>query len=284
MKAKREPRKRHYKEKGFTALDRTLRQRADKAQATAKFWQKFQVEDLGTPGMRSAASLRPGYVVPLPGSRGEKNPNIVPKVQVTADELYRLAQLQVTVEEAASYFLTTPSRMERMLVQQPALRDAWAAGLGLGKISFRRLGLHHAAGDGTAAVAAWIHLSKFILGYSERTIDPKGSDPEDQGEFSGAVERLAGRIARIIERRSEEAVLPGLIIEGSSSPGVGMELVGPPPADGADPSVAEREPMAEVVHSGRPGLGKITDPDGDSAVEGGERDGEEGSTGSPHGL
>jgi hypothetical protein len=72
-------------------------------------------------------------------------------------------------------------------------------GLARGRVSFRRLGLRHAAGTGPAAVAAWIHQSKFILGFSEKMLDQHGASNQAPTEINGARERLFERIVRIAQ-------------------------------------------------------------------------------------
>jgi hypothetical protein len=122
-----------------------------------------------------------------------------PRVAVTTDAVFRLASLQCTQEEAAKYFGCTERTIRRRLAG-PMYREAWEMGRARGRISFRRLGLRHASGSGPAAVAAWIHMSKFILGFSERKLGehpPGGQSPNDS---DGARDRLFDRIARIAER------------------------------------------------------------------------------------
>jgi hypothetical protein len=71
-----------------------------------------------------------------------------------------------------------------------------------GRVNFRRLGLRHAAGSGPAAVAAWIHMSKFILGYSERMLGQQPIGDLPSFDASGARERLMERIARLAEHHA----------------------------------------------------------------------------------
>jgi hypothetical protein len=73
-------------------------------------------------------------------------------------------------------------------------------GRGRGRVSFRRLGLRHAAGSGPAAVAAWIHLSKFILGFSEKMAGQQGPSDQSPDDSTGARDRLFERIARMAEQ------------------------------------------------------------------------------------
>lgn len=233
-------------------------------------------EDLGTPGMRAAAALVPGYTLdPTKKRRGGR----LPKVPVAADELFRLAQLQVTQEEAAGYFLVSSRRMEQIL-QQPEMRDAWEAGLARGRVSFRQLGMRHANGTGAAAVAAWIHQSKFVLGYSEKLLNGPGGDLSGgPGEGSGALERFFGRIARLVEQRAAGGAARQLILEGGDGPGMELGILGSPEADGAEPVE-----LAPVVDPGRPWLREVAHGGGDGAASGGERPIGEDLPGGAHGL
>jgi len=122
-----------------------------------------------------------------------------PRAAVTTEELFRLGSLQCTQAEAATYFGCTERTIRRRLAK-PKYREAWESGRARGRVSFRRLGLRHAAGSGPAAVAAWIHLSKFILGYSEKMLGQQGPSDQSPNDSSGARERLFERIARLAER------------------------------------------------------------------------------------
>jgi hypothetical protein len=121
------------------------------------------------------------------------------QVPVTPDALFGLASLQCTQAEAATYFDRTERTIRRRLAQ-PGYREAWEMGRARGRVSFRRLGLRHASGTGPAAVAAWIHLSKFILGYSEKLLGEQPNVDWQAADTAGAKKRLFERIARIAER------------------------------------------------------------------------------------
>jgi hypothetical protein len=122
-----------------------------------------------------------------------------PRAAVTTEELFRLGSLQCTQAEAATYFGCTERTIRRRLTK-PNYREAWESGRARGRVSFRRLGLRHAAGSGPAGVAAWIHMSKFILGYSEKILGQHGPSDQSPNDRGGSRERLFERIARLAEQ------------------------------------------------------------------------------------
>ena len=66
--------------------------------------------------------------------------------------------------------------------------------------------MRHASGEGPAAVAAWIHMSKFILGYSEKMLREKPADPDsNEAHAVGAKQRLFERLSRIADRYDRTA-------------------------------------------------------------------------------
>jgi hypothetical protein len=142
--------------------------------------------------------------------KGTTAPTVVrkgrPRVAITKDALFRLGSLQCSQAEAATYFGCTERTIRRRLTKLK-YRQAWESGRARGRVSFRRLGLRHAAGSGPAAVAAWIHISKFILGYSEKMLGQHGPSDQSPNDSGGARERLFERIARLAERHSSRGTV-----------------------------------------------------------------------------
>jgi hypothetical protein len=54
--------------------------------------------------------------------------------------------------------------------------------------------LRHASGTGPAAVAAWIHMSKFVLGYSEKMLGEQSNVDWKATDTANAEQRLFERI------------------------------------------------------------------------------------------
>jgi hypothetical protein len=235
-----------------------LKQRAARQRSPATFYN----EDLGTPGMQAAAQLVPGYEIEIKEA---------PKLKVTADEVFRLAQLQPTQEEAAGYFLMSFPNFQRYLAK-PEIRDAWEQGLSRGKVSLRQLMMRHAHGHGPAAVAAAIHLSKFQLGMSEKLLNGFADSAGGPGEGTGALERLAGRIARLVEQRATAAIDVTPLDPGSGGVGVELGLLGAPEAGRADSGDAASSGQVELARVDDPSRARFwEEPDGsgDSAPPGG---------------
>lgn len=92
------------------------------------------------------------------------------KIQIGADELFRLSQLQCTLEEAAAFFGCSERTLQRRFADEPDLADHWRRGRDYGKASLRRLQWKHANKDTAAAVTMTIHLSKHWLGQTDKRL------------------------------------------------------------------------------------------------------------------
>lgn len=96
-----------------------------------------------------------------------------PKAKINIDELERLARLHCTIEEAAAFFKCAKRTLLRYLDpknKDASYREAWERGQHAGKLSLRRLQWRHASGNGSSAVQMTIHLSKHLLGQTEKSL------------------------------------------------------------------------------------------------------------------
>jgi hypothetical protein len=211
-------------------------------------------EDPQSPGMQAAGAIAPGYALRVPAAGRTSGPS--------PEEVYRIARMQPTQAEAAGHFDMSFPNFQRYLAK-PELRDAWEAGLAAGRVSLRELGWKHARGVGPAAVTAWIHLSKFHLGMSEKLLNGSGDFGGGAGEGTGAAEQLIRRIARLVEQRAAQRSLGGTISEGSGIPQLELAVLGPPETDSAV------DGLAGVDDQGRPRIWEIADGRGDGPPTGG---------------
>ncbi len=108
------------------------------------------------------ASIVPGEDLP-PEPPWNRNKGGRPPIRISLDEVYKLARLHPTVEEAASWFGVTAASMYQRL-QQPAFRGAWERGRENGKLSLRRMQLRRAS-EGNTAMLIW--LGKQMLGQAD---------------------------------------------------------------------------------------------------------------------
>jgi hypothetical protein len=226
-------------------------------------------EDPQSPEMQTAAALAPGYALRVEQIGRSTGPS--------PEDIYRIARMQPTQIEAAGHFDMGFSTFQRLLTK-PEMRDAWESGLAAGRVSLRELGFKHARGQGPAAVAAWIHLSKFHLGMSEKLLNGSGDSGGGPGEGSGALEQLARRIARLVEQGGSRVIDVTPVAEGGRSPELELGLLGAPEADSS-----ERR-LAHLDDPGGPRLREEPDGGGDSAPPRGDGASPQGVTDSQDGV
>ena len=124
-----------------------------------------------------------------------------PPAEIHIEQLIKLAALNVTVEEAASYFKCCKRTMLRYL-EKPDFAAAWESGKASGRMSLRRLQWQHANGKGSSAVQMTIHLSKHWLGETDKFLNEHsgpGGGPIETKDVS-ARDILASRIAALAAR------------------------------------------------------------------------------------
>lgn len=107
--------------------------------------------------------------IPATKTAPEKPPNRGKEpVVINAPTLKKVAALGCTIEEAAEFFECSEKTLDRKLKSDPELRQAWKEGQARIKMSLRRLQWRHANGEGSAAVHMTIHLSKHLLGQTDK--------------------------------------------------------------------------------------------------------------------
>lgn len=79
------------------------------------------------------------------------------------------AALDATIAECAVLCDVSEATIKRRFNNDPLFIEAWQRGLAKCKINLRRLGWRHAKGFGPQAVTAWIHLTKHVLGWTEKS-------------------------------------------------------------------------------------------------------------------
>jgi hypothetical protein len=219
--------------------------------------------------MQTAAALAPGYALRVEQIGRSTGPS--------PEDIYRIARMQPTQSEAAGHFDMGFSTFQRLLTK-PEMRDAWESGLAAGRVSLRELGFKHARGQGPAAVAAWIHLSKFHLGMSEKLLNGSGDSGGGPGEGSGALEQLARRIARLVEQGGSRVIDVTPVAEGSGSSKLELGLLGAPETD------CPEGRLAHLDDPGGPRLREEPDGSGDGAPSGGDGPGTQGVIDSQDGV
>jgi hypothetical protein len=112
-----------------------------------------------------------------------------------------LARIQCTLDEIAAVFDLTPRAVQLRIAADPALKAAYEQGKATGRVSLRRLQWRHAEGTGPAAVQMTIHLSKHILGETDRAALEVSARIEGEIEVrSNARERIDRKLATLSER------------------------------------------------------------------------------------
>jgi hypothetical protein len=92
-----------------------------------------------------------------------------PRLSINIANLLRLSKLMCTETELAAFFDVSLKTMKRRL-QEPELRDLWERGKALGLYSIRRQQFEHMKLPNSAGVQMTIHLSKFHLGQTEKSL------------------------------------------------------------------------------------------------------------------
>lgn len=125
-----------------------------------------------------------------------------PLIKLDPVDLEKLGALHATLEEVAGFYGCTKRTIINRLKDE-TLQLAFENGKQKGKLNLRRLQMRHAQGTGSGAVNMTIHLSKHLLGQTDKSL------LELTGKDGGAIETrdvsarefIAGRIAGIAARK-----------------------------------------------------------------------------------
>lgn len=104
-----------------------------------------------------------------PKKRQRRKPKGRPRLKIDKRALSRLSKMMCTETELAAFFEVSLETMKRRL-KEPDLREIWERGKEHGKISIRRQQFQHMQLKNSAGVQMTIHLSKFHLGQTEKSL------------------------------------------------------------------------------------------------------------------
>jgi len=125
-----------------------------------------------------------------------------PPVVLNLVDLEKLGALHATLEEVAAFYDCTKRTIINRLKDEN-LRLAFENGKHKGKLNLRRLQMRHAQGTGSGAVNMTIHLSKHLLGQTDKSLleltGKDGAPIETRDVSARAV--VASRIASIAARK-----------------------------------------------------------------------------------
>lgn len=99
----------------------------------------------------------------------EPKKNGRPPIPITAIDLEKLGALHATLEEVAGFY-GCAKRTVQLHLKDAELLLAFENGKAKGKLNLRRLQMRHAQGAGSGAVNMTIHLSKHLLGQTDRSL------------------------------------------------------------------------------------------------------------------
>lgn len=119
------------------------------------------------PAAKAAAAPAVSALPDSPGSSTKAAP------ELNLVNLRAVAALGCTQVEAAAFFQVSERTIIRRLKDRVWF-EAWDQGRAVGRVSLRRLQWKHAQKEGSAAVQMTIHLSKFNLGETERSLQISG--------------------------------------------------------------------------------------------------------------
>ena len=117
-----------------------------------------------------------------------------PKRTIGSHEIYQLARLRCTKDEAAQFFGLSSTAFSARLHRDFELRLAWDRGAAQSKISLRRQQWTHAQQPGDAGVRMTIHMSKHQLGEVETQVVNHGGNEANPIRIRVEREELIGRI------------------------------------------------------------------------------------------
>jgi hypothetical protein len=107
------------------------------------------------------------------GKRGRKPRNGLPvgwpRKKTDERQVFELAKLGCTQYEAASV-LGIDHRTFKRRLQEPVFYEAWEKGQAVGAVALRQLQWKHAKRPDASGVAMTIHMSKHLLGQTEKAL------------------------------------------------------------------------------------------------------------------
>jgi hypothetical protein len=122
-----------------------------------------------------------------------------PRSEIDIDQVTKLAELGCTKKEIAAYFGMHEATLRARMKENPGLEEAVEYGREMGKVSLRRLQMRHAKGEGGPAVNMTIHLSKHLLGQSDRPIEHNSTEINVHIN-ADAGDRIAAKIDALARR------------------------------------------------------------------------------------
>lgn len=120
-----------------------------------------------------------------------------PKVIIKTSAVRKVAAMQATYGEAASFFGVSTKAFKKALARDPRLQRAWDQGQENGKLTLRRKQHRLASTNATMA----IHLGKHYLGQTDKTIN------EITGKDGGPIETVDTSLLSIEEKKALHGLL-----------------------------------------------------------------------------
>jgi hypothetical protein len=124
-----------------------------------------------------------------------------PPAEIDLKHFRKMCMYQFTVEELAAA-LKLSKRTLLKKIKQPEYLEAWEQGLADGRVRVKRRGFELMEIKGSAGVQAWIHMTKHVLGWTDKSaIELSHSGRVDSNiEVSSAGERVAAKLNALRER------------------------------------------------------------------------------------
>lgn len=139
-----------------------------------------------------------------------------PKVTIDIETLEKLGALHATIEEVAGFYGCTKRTIINRL-KEPGLLLAFENGKQKGKLNLRRLQMRHANGTGSGAVNMTIHLSKHLLGQTDKSLlELSGSVDSTIEVNTSARDRVFAKLDTLAERIARR--IDGLATAAGATP------------------------------------------------------------------
>jgi hypothetical protein len=91
------------------------------------------------------------------------------EIEIDYKKVEEAGAFDCTLQECAVHCGVSENTIKRRFNNDPLFIEAWQRGQARCKLNLRRLGWRHAKGFGPQAVTAWIHLTKHVLGWTEKS-------------------------------------------------------------------------------------------------------------------
>ncbi len=127
-----------------------------------------------------------------------------PRIEIDLSLLKALGAVQCTIEEICQGLIAAGVNLDvrtlKRRLMEPRYRSVWEGGKAEGRVSLRRLQWRHARMPNSAGVQMTIHLSKHVLGETDKSLVELAGRVDSTVEVTSARDRVNRKLDAIAER------------------------------------------------------------------------------------